>query len=117
MPACGMDTARSRAICGSSPMLANSVVPIAKAPSDMARITNRRRPGDSGAVGVEECEVTEAPARGTGRGTLPTLEAERTDQTYRRGPGGGQGGGGIFPRGGQPRVGGGAPARGRREGR
>src|SRR5690625_7245608 len=71
MPACGMDTARSRAICGSNPMLANSVVPIAKAPRDSARMTSRRRPGDSGAVDEEreveeECEVTKAPARGRG---------------------------------------------------
>src|SRR5699024_12572220 len=71
MPACGMDTARSRAICGSSPMLANSVVPIAKAPRDSARMTSRRRPGVSGAVDEEreveeEGEVTKAPARGRG---------------------------------------------------
>ncbi|GAA4531397.1 hypothetical protein GCM10023160_33830 [Brachybacterium paraconglomeratum] len=67
-------------------MLANSVVPIAKAPSDIARITRRSRPGDSGAedVGVDGpdvgepgagergagegmgCEVKTAPARGSG---------------------------------------------------
>ncbi|GAA1727420.1 hypothetical protein GCM10009793_25540 [Brachybacterium phenoliresistens] len=78
MPACGIDTSREEAICGSSPMLANSVVPIAKAPSDIARMTRRRRPGDNGAGGATEGEVTGAPARDGGVCTLPTLEAVRT---------------------------------------